>query len=100
MPEKETGLKDLLSEELQDLLSAENQLVTALPKIAEAAHHPRLKEAFNKHLEQTKGHVDRLKNALQLLGDSAEAKTCKAMKGLVEEGQETTGRYSLAAFPG
>jgi Mn-containing catalase len=89
MPEKETGLKNLLSEELQDLLSAENQLVAALPKMAQAAHHPKLKEGFLKHLEQTKGHVDRLKNAFQLLGESAEAKTCKAMKGLVEEGQET-----------
>jgi Mn-containing catalase len=89
VPEKDTGLRDLLSEELQDLLSAENQLVAALPKLADAAHHPKLKEAFAKHLEQTKGHVDRLKNALQLLGESAEANTCKAMKGLVEEGQET-----------
>lgn len=89
MPEKESGLKDLLAEELQDLLSAENQLVTALPKMADAAHEPKLKEIFNKHLIQTRGHVDRLKNALQLLGESAEAKTCKAMKGLVEEGQET-----------
>jgi Mn-containing catalase len=89
MPERAFGLKHLLSEELQALLSAENQLVAALPNIAEAAHHPKLKEAFTKHFEQTKGHVDRLKNALQLLGESAEAKTCKAMKGLVEEGQET-----------
>lgn len=89
VPEKDTGLKDLLGEDLQDLLTAENQLVAALPKLADAAHHPKLKEAFTKHLEQTKGHVDRLKNALQLLGESDEAKTCKAMKGLVEEGQET-----------
>jgi Mn-containing catalase len=89
MPEKTSGLKDLLADELQDLLSAENQLVAALPAMADAAHHPKLKEAFSKHLLQTKGHVDRLKNALQLLGESGEAKTCKAMKGLVEEGQET-----------
>jgi Mn-containing catalase len=89
MPEKTSGLKDLLTEELQDLLSAENQLVAALPAMADAAYHPKLKEAFSKHLLQTKGHVDRLKNALQLLGESGEAKTCKAMKGLVEEGQET-----------
>jgi Mn-containing catalase len=89
MPQKQSGLKDLLAEELQDLLSAENQLVAALPKMAEAAHAPKLKEAFSKHLTQTKGHVDRLKSALQLLGDSGESKTCKAMKGLVEEGEET-----------
>ena len=89
MPKKESGLKDLLVEQLQDLLSAENQLVAALPKMAEAAHEPKLKEGFNKHLLQTKGHVDRLKNSLQLLGGTVEAKTCKAMKGIVEEGQET-----------
>ncbi len=89
MPKKESGLKDLLVEQLQDLLSAENQLVAALPKMAEAANEPKLKEAFSKHLLQTKGHVDRLKNSLQLLDASGEAKTCKAMKGIVEEGQET-----------
>jgi Mn-containing catalase len=89
MPEKEAGLKDLLVEELQDLLSAENQLVAALPKMADAAHEPKLKEAFSKHLLQTRDHADRLKNALQILGESAAATTCKGMKGLVEEGQET-----------
>jgi Mn-containing catalase len=89
MAKKEYELKDLLVEQLQDLLSAENQLVAALPKMADAAHAPKLKEAFDKHLLQTKGHVDRLKNSLQLLGESVEAKTCKAMKGIVEEGQET-----------
>jgi Mn-containing catalase len=89
MAQKQSGLKDLLVEQLQDLLSAENQLVAALPKMADAANEPKLQEAFIKHLEQTKGHVDRLKNSLQLLGEAGEAKTCKAMKGIVEEGQET-----------
>ncbi len=89
MPKKESGLKVLLVEQLRDLLSAENQLLAALPKMAEAANEPKLKEAFSKHLLQTKGHVDRLKNSLQLLDASGEAKTCKAMKGIVEEGQET-----------
>jgi Mn-containing catalase len=89
MLEKESGLKDLLVEQLQDLLSAENQLVAALPKMADAANEPKLKEAFSKHLLQTRGHVDRLKNSLQLLNGSVEPKTCKAMKGIVEEGQET-----------
>jgi Mn-containing catalase len=89
MAQKETGLKDLLVEQLQDLLSAENQLVAALPKMADAANEPKLQEAFTKHLQQTKGHVDRLKNSLQLLGGPGKPKTCKAMKGIVEEGQET-----------
>ncbi len=89
MAQKVSGLKDLLVEQLQDLLSAENQLVAALPKMADAATEPKLQEAFIKHLQQTKGHVDRLKNSLQLLGGSGEGKTCKAMKGIIEEGQET-----------
>ena len=82
-------LKELLVEQLQDLLHAETQLTGALPKMAEAAHHPKLKEAFEKHLVQTQGHVERLRNAFGILGEQAEPKPCKAMMGLVEEGKET-----------
>ena len=81
-------LEDLLVEEMRDLLHAEGQLVKALPKMARAAHDPKLKQAFEKHLEETKGHVDRLKQAFELLGTKPKAKPCKAMQGLVEEGQE------------
>jgi Mn-containing catalase len=82
-------IKELLIDQLQDLLHAETQLTGALPKMAEAAHHPMLKEAFEKHLIQTQGHVERLKQAFELLGEKAEPKPCKAMRGLVEEGSET-----------
>jgi len=82
-------LQELLVEEMKDLLHAEGQLVKALPKMAKAAHDPKLKAAFTSHLEQTKGHVERLKQAFELLGEKAKAKPCKAMQGLVEEGQET-----------
>jgi Mn-containing catalase len=82
-------LKELLVEELQDLLHAETQLVGALPKMAEAAHNPMLKQAFEKHLIQTQVHVERLKKAFELLGEKAQPKPCKAMMGLVEEGSET-----------
>ena len=82
-------LKELLVDQLQDLLHAETQLTGALPKMAEAAHHPKLKEAFEKHLVQTQGHVERLRTAFDLLGEKAEPKPCKAMMGLVEEGKET-----------
>jgi Mn-containing catalase len=81
-------LEELLVEEMQDLLHAEGQLVKALPKMAKAAHDPKLKQAFEKHLEETKGHVERLKEAFELLGAKAKAKPCKGMQGLVEEGQE------------
>jgi Mn-containing catalase len=82
-------VKELLIEELQDLLHAERQLVAALPKMATAAHHPKLREAFEKHLTQTEGQIARLEQAFELLGEKAEPKTCLAMKGLVDEGQET-----------
>lgn len=82
-------VKDLLIEELQDLLHAERQLVAALPKMAAAAHHPKLREAFDKHLTQTEGQIERLEQAFALLGETADPKPCLAMKGLIEEGQET-----------
>jgi Mn-containing catalase len=82
-------LKELLVEDLQDLLHAETQLVQALPKMAEAAQYPKLKETFQKHLKQTEVHVMRLNKAFELLGEKAQAKPCKGMKGLIEEGQET-----------
>jgi Mn-containing catalase len=82
-------IKELLVDQLQDLLHAETQLTGALPKMAQAAHHPKLKEAFEKHLTQTEGHVERLRAVFGLLGEKAEPKPCKAMMGLIEEGKET-----------
>src|SRR5215468_7328084 len=81
-------VKELLVEELQDLLHAETQLTNALPKMAEAANNPRLKEAFEKHLMQTQAHVERLQKVFELLGEEAEPKPCRAMMGLIEEGKE------------
>lgn len=81
-------LRELLTEELKDLLSAENQLVKALPKMAKAAKDEELKSAFQEHLEQTKEHVERLKQIFDKLEEKPRAKTCKGMVGLVEEGQE------------
>jgi len=94
-------IKELLIDQLQDLLHAETQLTAALPKMAGAASHPKLKEAFEKHLSQTEGQVERLRQAFGLLGEKAEPKPCKAMMGLIEEGQETikegAGKEPLAA---
>ncbi len=84
-----SDLRDLLIDELQDLLSAENQIVGALPQMVEAAHCSKLKESFQKHLVQTEGHVKRLELALETLGESVESKLCRGMKGLLEEGKET-----------
>src|SRR5947209_4631315 len=82
------ALREMLVEEMQDLLHAEGQLVKALPKMAKAAKEPKLKQAFERHAEETKGHVERLKQAFELLGARPKSKVCKGMQGLVEEGQE------------
>ena len=74
--------------ELRDLYSAENQLLKALPKMAKGASSPELKDAFEKHLEQTKGHVERLEQLFERRDESPKGKPCKAMKGLIEEGSE------------
>jgi ferritin-like metal-binding protein YciE len=81
-------LQKLYTDELRDLYNAENQLLKALPKMAKAASSDDLKDAFEKHLEQTKGHVERLEQVFEALGEKPKGKTCRAMKGLIEEGSE------------
>jgi ferritin-like metal-binding protein YciE len=81
-------LKELYVNELRDLYNAEGQLVKALPKMAKAASSDEMKKAFEKHLEQTKGHIERLEEVFEELGEKAKGKTCQAMKGLIEEGSE------------
>jgi ferritin-like metal-binding protein YciE len=81
-------LEKLYISELRDLYSAENQLLKALPKMAKGASSPELKDAFEKHLEQTKGHVQRLEQLFEQLDESPQGKTCQAMKGLIKEGSE------------
>ena len=82
------GLKELYIDELKDLYNAENQLVKALPKMARAASSDELRRGFEEHLEQTKGHVQRLEKIFQALGESPKGKKCKGMEGLIEEGSE------------
>ena len=82
------SLRTLWIEEMRDLYNAENQLLKALPKIAKKASTPELKEAFESHLEETRGHVDRLEEIFQGLGKKPTGKTCKGMQGLIEEGSE------------
>jgi ferritin-like metal-binding protein YciE len=82
------SLRALLTHELQDLYSAEQQLLEALPKMEQGATDPDLKQAFRDHLKQTRGHVDRLENAFGALSISASGETCKGMQGLIEEGSK------------
>jgi ferritin-like metal-binding protein YciE len=82
------SLRDVLQEQLEDLHSAETQLVTALPKMARAAGHDELRETFETHLEETRGHVRRVEEALGELGVSHPTEVCKGMQGLIAEGEE------------
>jgi ferritin-like metal-binding protein YciE len=85
---KLNNLSDLLVHELQDLYSAETQLVKALPKMARAATNDELQSGFNEHLQQTKQHVERLERVMEILGASPQGKPCKAMQGLIAEGED------------
>ncbi len=82
------NLDDLFQHELKDLYSAEKQLLEALPKMAEKAQDPKLKEAFQSHLEETKVQKERLEKVCELLGISPGRMKCKAMEGLIEEGED------------
>ncbi|HZY64077.1 MAG TPA: ferritin-like domain-containing protein [Edaphobacter sp.] len=82
------SLQSILTDELRDLYSAENQLVKALPKMAKGSSDPELKNLFTEHLEQTRGHVERLKQIFQQLGEKPTGKLCVGMEGLIKEGQE------------
>jgi ferritin-like metal-binding protein YciE len=82
------SLKDVLQEQLEDLHSAEEQLIQALPKMAQAAHHEPLREAFEHHLDETRGHLKRVEEAMGELGISGASEVCKAMQGLIAEGEE------------
>jgi ferritin-like metal-binding protein YciE len=84
------SLKKLYVAELRDLYSAENQLVKALPKMAKAASSEKLRQGFEGHLEQTKGHVQRLEQIFRSLDENPKGKKCGGMEGLVKEGSEAT----------
>lgn len=80
--------ENLYADQLNDLYSAETQLIEALPKMAEAASTPELQEAFTKHLEQTRGHAETLSQLLSAIGEKAGGEKCKGMEGLLKEGKE------------
>ncbi|MGV3485751.1 MAG: ferritin-like domain-containing protein [Planctomycetaceae bacterium] len=82
------NLADLFYDELRDILSAERQLVQALPKMAKKASSEELSQAFLKHLSETEKQVERVEQAFADTGKAARAKTCKAMQGLIEEASE------------
>jgi ferritin-like metal-binding protein YciE len=83
----EKTLDDLFLDTLKDIYYAEKQIVKALPKMAKAAHSPELKSGFEKHLEESEIHVERLEQVFEMLGKPARGKTCEAILGILEEGK-------------
>jgi len=85
-PVEDSKLKEFFIDELKDIYWAEQKLVKTLPKLAKAATSEELRSAFTSHLEETKGHVQRLEQAFKMLGEKATAKKCDAMEGITKEG--------------
>jgi ferritin-like metal-binding protein YciE len=82
------SLRDLYVDHIQDLHSAETQILEALPKMIDKASHPKLRDGFVHHLEQTRQHVARLEQIARRLDEKADDKTCKGMAGVLKEGSE------------
>jgi ferritin-like metal-binding protein YciE len=82
------SLDDLLVHELQDIYNAEGQITKALPKMIKAATNPELRAAFEEHLQQTEGQIERLERVFELLGVPAKGKKCEGMAGVIAEGQK------------
>jgi ferritin-like metal-binding protein YciE len=83
-----TSLNDVFVEQVADLLSAEQQLVEALPRVAQAASSPELRDAIAQHLEETRGHVTRLQRVIETSGINPPNEQCDAMAGLISEGED------------
>ncbi|MGM4912723.1 YciE/YciF ferroxidase family protein [Rhizobium sp. 768_B6_N1_8] len=85
---KEKTLEDLFYDTLKDIYFAERQILRALPKMARAAQSQELKAGFEKHREETEGHVERLQQVFEIIGKRAQGKTCEAIQGIIAEGEE------------
>lgn len=89
----EKNLRDLFHDTLRDIYFAEKKILTALPKMSKAALSPELKAAFNKHEAETQRHVERLENVFEEIDETARGKTCDAIMGIIEEGQDIMKEY-------
>lgn len=85
---RNSKLQEFFVDQLEDIYWAERKLVKALPRLEESAHSLELKQAFHHHLQETKNHVSRLEKVFDLIGEPAQVKKCKAIAGIIEEGEE------------
>ena len=94
---KEKTLEDLFHDTLKDIYYAERKILKALPKMKRAAQSDDLKAAFEKHREETEGHVERLQQVFEILGKQPRGKTCDAIEGIVSEGEEIMEEFKGTA---
>jgi ferritin-like metal-binding protein YciE len=94
--DKDKDLNDLFLDTLKDVYFAEKQILKALPKMAKAANSDKLRAAFEKHHDETEGHVERLEQVFELIEKPARGKTCDAIIGILEEGKEIMDEYKGA----
>ncbi|MDI6024750.1 ferritin-like domain-containing protein [Corticibacterium sp. UT-5YL-CI-8] len=94
---KEKTLEDLFHDTLKDIYYAERKILKALPKMERAAQSDELKAAFQKHRDETEGHVERLQQVFEILGKRPRGKTCDAIEGIVSEGEEIMEEYKDTA---
>jgi ferritin-like metal-binding protein YciE len=92
----EKDLQELFHETLKDIYFAEKKILSALPKMAKAAQSPKLKAAFEKHETETDEHVARLEKVFEEIDESPRGKTCEAIMGIIEEGQEIMKEFKGA----
>ena len=92
------SLEELFLDELKDLYSAEKQITKALPKMVKGATAPKLKDAFQSHLEETNGQIERLETIFEMLKKKGTGKTCEGMKGVLSEGAEVLERPRKEIF--
>ncbi len=94
---KEKTLEDLFHDTLKDIYYAERKILKALPKMKRAAQSEDLKAAFEKHREETEGHVERLVQVFEIMGKTARGKTCDAIEGIIAEGEEIMEEFKDTA---
>lgn len=89
-----TSMEDLLLHGLQDMYYAENQILKSIPEMIEKASNPKLKQMFEQHQRETRGHVERIEKMFEMHGKEAKGKECPAMDGIIREGEEIMGEVA------
>ncbi|MGA7803656.1 ferritin-like domain-containing protein [Bradyrhizobium sp.] len=92
----EKNLSDLFLDTLKDIYYAEKQIYKSLPKMAKAANSDQLRQAFEKHHEETEGQIERLEQIFELIEKPARGKRCDAIEGILDEGKEIMDEYKHA----